>query len=173
MEKIDIKLTALCKYDIIKMSLVSCTELLLRFFLLLEGCAKPPDKYVEAYEMFAKYNGGKDSLYVCTEPDKLEIGHIYEVISANDKGEQLDYALKGVVGQFNSVWFDKVNVYTAITRNQPAVGHSMNCIKVEYFDGKYKTTPWTTSMVVKSEEIAEGVFKVITTNNVYMTMLVR
>ena len=123
MEKIDIKLTALCKYDIIKMSLVSCTELLLRFFLLLEGCAKPPDKYVEAYEMFAKYNGGKDS--------------------------------------------------TAITRNQLAVGHSMNCIKVEYFDGKYKTTPWTTSMVVKSEEIAEGVFKVITTNNVYMTMLVR
>lgn len=105
------------------MSLVSCTELLLGFFLLLEGCAKPPDKYVEAYQMFAKYNGGKDS--------------------------------------------------TAITRNQPAVGHSMNCIKVEYFDGKYKATPWTTSMVVKSEEIAEGVFKVITTNNVYMTMLVR
>lgn len=49
----------------------------------------------------------------------------------------------------------------------------MNCIKVEYFDGKYKAIPWTTSMVVKSEEIAEGVLKVITTNNVYMTMLVR
>ena len=122
--------------------------------------------------MFAvKYNGGNKSYFGCSDPDKLVRGQIYEVIAVNDRGWQTDYTLKGVVGQFNSVWFDKVNVHKAITNHQPSVGHSMVCTKVELVDGKIETTSWKTSTVMKSEEIEQDVFKVTTLNSIYMTML--
>ncbi len=124
--------------------------------------------------MFAvKYNGGNKSYFGCSDPDKLVRGQIYEVIAVNDRGWQTDYTLKGVVGQFKSVWFDKVNVHKAITNHQPSVGHSMVCTKVELVDGKIETTSWKTSTVMKSEEIEQDVFKVTTLNSIYMTMLIR
>ena len=96
--------------------------------------------------MFAvKYNGGNKSYFGCSDPDKLVRGQIYEVIAVNDRGWQTDYTLKGVVGQFNSVWVD----------------------------GKIETTSWKTSTVMKSEEIEQDVFKVTTLNSIYMTMLIR
>ncbi len=124
--------------------------------------------------MFAvKYNGGSKSYYGCSDPDKLVCGQIYEVIAVNDRGWQTDYTLKGVVGQFNSIWFDKVNVYKAITTHQPSVGHSMACKKIERVEGKLEATSWRTSTVMKSEEIEQDMFKVTTLNSIYMTMLIR
>lgn len=124
--------------------------------------------------MFAvKYNGGTKSYLDCSDPDKLVRDQIYQVVAINDCGWQTNYTLKGVTGRFNSVWFDKVNVYKAITNHQPSVGHSMACAKVELVDGKLKATSWNTTTVMKSEEIEQDVFKVTTLNSIYMTMLIR
>jgi len=55
-----------------------------------------------------RYNGGTESYYSCSDPTDLVIGKEYEVISAKDRGWQTDYTLKGVTGEFNSVWFDEI-----------------------------------------------------------------
>lgn len=51
------------------------------------------------------YNGGKDSYYGCTEPTALIVGKKYKVVRENVRAWQTDLQLKGVDGEFNSVWF--------------------------------------------------------------------
>ena len=56
-----------------------------------------------------RYNGGTQSYYDCSDPTNLVVGKEYEVVLSRDRGWQTDYTLKGVDGEFNSVWFDEVS----------------------------------------------------------------
>ncbi len=57
---------------------------------------------------FVRYNGGTQSYYSCSDPKNLVIGKEYEVTSINVRNWQTDYTLKGINGNFNSVWFDDI-----------------------------------------------------------------
>ena len=59
-----------------------------------------------------RYNGGTQSYYGCSDPSKLVVGKEYEVVRSRVRSWQTDYTLKGVDGEFNSVWFDEVTVST-------------------------------------------------------------
>ena len=71
-----------------------------------------------------RYNGGTESYYGCSDPINLVVGEEYEVVFSRERGWQTDYTLKGVDGEFNSVWFDEVSsddkVYMAISQEVPA-----------------------------------------------------
>lgn len=56
-----------------------------------------------------RYNGGTESYYGCSDPTNLVVGKEYEVVLSKDRGWQTDYILKGIDGEFNSVWFDEVS----------------------------------------------------------------
>ena len=91
-----------------------------------------------------RYNGGTMSYYGCSEHTELVVGKEYEVISANDRGWQTDYILKGVKGYFNSVWFDDVNLkntaktFMALAHTVPVVGERCKCSKLEFVNGQLK-----------------------------------
>ena len=57
---------------------------------------------------FVRYNGGTQSYYSCSDPKNLVIGKEYEVTSINVRNWQTNYTLKGIKGNFNSVWFDDI-----------------------------------------------------------------
>ena len=120
---------------------------------------------------FVRYNGGTMSYYGCTEPKDLVVGKIYEVTWSNVRAWQTDYNLKGVKGQFNSVWFDDVPIHKAIASVQPTVGHSMVCIKVEQKNGDIAMTNWLTTKVERVDNINPGIYRAITHNSIYDIMV--
>ena len=76
-----------------------------------------------------RYNGRRDNYYGCSDPSNLVIGATYEVIGIQDCEGYTTYALHGVAGDFNTVWFQEVNlssddkVYMGFTHNIQAIGH--------------------------------------------------
>lgn len=122
--------------------------------------------------MFVKYEGGTESYYGCSDPKVLKAGQIYEVMFANDRGWQTDYELNGVEGQFNSIWFEEVNVYKAITKRKPKIGYSMHCWKLESNDREQpQVTNWITTKVQKIEKITSDFFRVTTKNSIYEVLV--
>ena len=83
-----------------------------------------------------RYNGGTLSYYGCSDPTNLVVGKEYEVVLSKDRGWQTDYTLKGIYGEFNSVWFDEVSsddkVYMAIAHEVPVIGEKYSCYKMEF-----------------------------------------
>ena len=59
-----------------------------------------------------RYNGDTQSFYPCDDPKVLVKGQVYEVVSARDLGWQTYLTLKGVEGEFKSVWFEDVSPNT-------------------------------------------------------------
>ena len=95
------------------------------------------------------YNGG--SYYSCYDPTNLVVGKEYEVVVLKDRSWQTDYILKGINGEFNSVWFDEVSsddkVYMAIAHKVPVICKSFSCYKIEFINGQPKLVGWSTSTV--------------------------
>lgn len=121
------------KYDII----ISDEQFLLRFI----GKKQTTKERVitQGGKIMAKkvrYNGGTQSYYGCSDPTNLVVGKEYEVVLSKDRGWQTDYILKGVSGQFNSVWFDEVSpddkVYMAIAHKVPVIGEKYSCYRMEF-----------------------------------------
>ena len=117
-----------------------------------------------------RYNVETDSYYSCTEPTDLVIGKEYEVIYANDRGQQTDYTLKGVVGHFNSCWFDEISTatYMALATSIPTVGRRCKCTKLEFVNGSPTFTCRRTSTVMEVVEMGNNIYRVTTRNSTYI-----
>ncbi len=119
-----------------------------------------------------RYNGGTQSFYGCSEPTKLVIGKEYEVIRSNDRGFQTDYTLKGVDGEFNSVWFDEISsedkVYMAIAHKVPVIDERYSCYKIDFVNGQLKLSCCSTSNVKEINYMGNNIYRVTTRNSVYI-----
>lgn len=119
-----------------------------------------------------RYNGGTQSYYSCSDPTKLVVGKEYEVILSRDRGYQTDYTLKGVDGEYNSVWFDEVcsndKVYMAIAHEVPVIGKRYHCNKIEVSNGQSKSIGWYTSTVKEIRYMGNNIYHVTTRNSVYI-----
>lgn len=123
-------------------------------------------------EKIVRYNGGKMSYYGCSEADKLVKGRMYKVIDEKDRGWQTDYKLKGVKGWFNSVWFDEVKTYLAVSHEIPKVGELCECARMEYEHGVTNMVACRIGTIKKVQELGIGVYKVLTYNNIYIMQVV-
>ena len=117
------------------------------------------------------YNGGKESYYGCSDPDMLIVGKTYIVTSEEVRDFQTNYILKGVKGEFNSVWFkevDTIPTYFAVSNRIPEVGKRCDCIKLE-FDGKDTVTQGcVTSTVFNVELVGKDTYRIVTKNSIYL-----
>jgi len=118
------------------------------------------------------YNGGTESYYDCSDPIVLVEGKEYEVVYARDRGFQTDYTLKGVSGEFNSVWFDEVSpeekVFIAIANEIPVVGRRCTCYKIEFINDQPKLIMQTTSTVKSITTMGNNIYNVNTLNSTYI-----
>lgn len=122
--------------------------------------------------MVVRYNGGTESYYGCTEPKALVIGKTYEVVSANDRGWQTDYTLKGIAGHFNSCWFDEVpSTYMALAHSVPIAGERCKCSKLEFVNGKPTLIGWSTSTVTEVLYMGNNIYRVTTRNSIYIVQV--
>lgn len=119
-----------------------------------------------------RYNGGTQSYYGCDDPKVLVVGKEYEVVLARDRGWQTDYTLKGVAGEFNSVWFDEVSsddkVYMAIAHEAPEIGKRYSCYKMEFINGNPQLVGWSTSTVKAISYMGNNIYHVTTRNSIYI-----
>jgi len=113
------------------------------------------------------YNGGKESYYHSDDPAVLTKGKLYEVIAERDvNGFQTNYTLKGITGEFNSVWFNEPTSYFAYTDTVPVEGESMKAII--RFDGIHAKPFKHTSQVRYVESVTPDIYKVYTQNTLYI-----
>ena len=108
--------------------------------------------------MKVRYNGGTDSYYGGTQnTSNLVKGQVYNVIRMIVLRSETRLILEGVVGEFNSVWFDEVpsddKTYMAYSDEVPEVGKPMNCIRLDLSD--------------------HPLYRVTTRNSVYMLTIYR
>lgn len=119
-----------------------------------------------------RYNGDTRSYYDCSSPTVLIVGKEYEVILSRDRGLQTDYRLKGIDGEFNSVWFDEVSsedkIYMAIAHEVPQIGKRYSCYKIEFINGQPKFIRWSTSTVKAISYIGNNIYQVTTCYSVYI-----
>lgn len=120
------------------------------------------------------YNGGTESYYGCSNLANLVVGKEYNVVSIIDHFGQTDYILEGIVGEFNSVWFDEINdkVYMAISNELPVIGQKYSCSKMEFINGNPYFIPCFTSTVNKFKHIGNNIYHVTTRNSVYIVNVV-
>jgi len=121
------------------------------------------------------YNGGTQSYYGCSDPAILVVGQTYEVIHEEDRGWQTNYTLRGVKGQFNSVWFEDVNpmvtskpTYFAFSKNIPVVGKRYS---VQKLNSHNQLDSWSTSAVLSAVLIGDNTYKVVTRNSIYLVQV--
>lgn len=113
---------------------------------------------------FVRYNGGTQSYYSCSDPKNLVIGKEYEVTSINVRNWQTDYTLKGINGNFNSVWFDDIlsekETVMAFSSAVPKIGE-----KIAY-QFVYPNQNETFFLINENTEKIEKVKHII--NNIYL-----
>lgn len=120
-----------------------------------------------------RYNGGTESYYGCSNPDNLVWGKDYEVVHENDLGFQTDYILKGVTGSFNSCWFNEITpTFMAISKAVPVVGKRCLCFRLELINNQTYLTECLTSTVKEVENISNNIYKVTTSNSIYVIQVV-
>lgn len=113
---------------------------------------------------FVRYNGDTQSYYSCSDPKNLVIGKEYEVTSINVRNWQTDYTLKGINGNFNSVWFDDIlserETVMAFSSTVPKIGE-----KIAY-QFVYPNQNETFFLINENTEKIEKVKHII--NNIYL-----
>lgn len=121
------------------------------------------------------YNGGTDAIFACSCPNNLVCGKRYLVTSETIMDFQTNVHLRGVVGEFNSVWFDEVKVEK---KKWLAIATLYN--KPEFFIGKRISLKRlcedmealetvNTSTILSIRKIYEDVYLIETENSVYVT----
>ena len=119
-----------------------------------------------------QYKGDRISYKGCTSPSLLVVGKIYEVNEEIDLGYQTNYILKEVDGEFNSVWFKKVElpVAMALAKEMPNLGKPMKNL-LRFTKNEVRQILQTTP-VRNIEKIERNVFKVLTQNTIYIIQVV-
>lgn len=125
-----------------------------------------------AQAKYVKYNGGTQSYYGCSDAKLLSRNFIYEVVQIEDKGWQTNYTLNGVDGYFNSVWFDEVPVYIAVSKSIPELLKPYKCCKICATNDTISYQKVTTSIVMRLIPISSNTYHVITENSVYIVQVV-
>lgn len=119
-----------------------------------------------------RYNGGNVSYYSCSSPEKLIVGKTYEVCRTIVKNSQTDYVLKGIEGEFNSVWFDEIlsekKVYIAVSNEVPRAGSRYICQKISYAGENVKLTKVRTSIIKSVTCVGNNIYNVDTANTSYI-----
>jgi len=117
----------------------------------------------------AIYNGNNQSKCRCSAPYQLQVGKMYEVIDQEVGRWQTNYKLKGVDGEYDSRWFDEVQVHFGLSNEIPVVGKCCICRKVK-FDllGTVELIGWCTNTVQAVEVIANNTYKVIASDGIYI-----
>ena len=118
-----------------------------------------------------RYNGGTQSYYSCSDPSNLIVGKEYEVINSNDRCWQTDYTLKGIEGEYNSVWFDQIyseaNVYMAISHETPEIGKGYSCYRINFINNQPQLFNCRTSTVKSIDYLGNDIYMVKTRNSIY------
>ena len=117
------------------------------------------------------YNGGKDSYKGCSDPHLLVKGKLYEVISEKDLGFQTNFLLKGIPGEYNSVWFSEPTSYFAYSYTVPVEDESMKSLI--RFDGINAKHLHHTSTVSYVESISNDIYKAYTKNTLYIVKVLK
>ena len=122
---------------------------------------------------YVRYNGDTISYKGCDSPLILEKGKVYEVQFEEDLGWQTNYKLKGLNGNFNSVWFNEVEipVVMALSNEQPKLKESMKDILCFIKNDKLYIKTQKTTPVQSIEKIEENIFKVFTQNTIYIVQV--
>lgn len=112
------------------------------------------------------YNGRKEMYYPCDDPSVLTKGKWYEVIDENVSSWHTEYRLKGINGRFNSVWFDEVKTYLALSYEIPQKGEPMRRFM------RWENNAWRnmarSSCVLQVTPVTSGVYCVQTNNSLYV-----
>lgn len=128
-------------------------------------------------KMMVKYNGGVDSFLGCSDPSVLTEGMIYEVIDEEIESCQTTYTLKGVEGEFNSVWFDEVEgnyflpSYLATSNLIPIVGVSYKCERLIKGEKGWKFQSVVTSIVESVNQLGRNIYQLKTQNSEYIVQI--
>ena len=132
--------------------------------------------------MKVRYNGGTDSYYGGTQnTSNLVKGQVYNVIRMIVLRSETRLILEGVVGEFNSVWFDEVpsddKTYMAYSDEVPEVSKPMNCIRLDLSNDSDGFVECITSPVQKVSKVYDKddhpLYRVTTRNSVYMLTIYR
>lgn len=122
------------------------------------------------------YNGSTLSFLDCTNPAVLEKGKIYEVDSESVTPLQTNYALRGIDGQFHSVWFKEIpdfpKTFLAIGKEVPYPGEECFLSRLQGFDRIPQWCYRRTSIVKSVEPIGDNTFRVVTQNSIYILKIV-
>lgn len=107
---------------------------------------------------------------------ELVVGKAYEVTSVNAHESYTEYTLKGVDGYFNSVWFDDVNMETAMifiafAHSIPIEGERFKCLKVKFSDGQPKLVSCNTTPIKKVSDMGNNIYRVTTRFYTYIVQV--
>jgi len=123
-----------------------------------------------------RYNGGTESYTYCSSPNVLTKGKVYEVVDEKVYNFHTNYLLNGVIGEFNSVWFDTANpipktTHFALASTVPTVGTCM-----EHFVRFNTTTQewerYLHSSLIEEIDLIGDVYVVHTKNSIYLTKII-
>lgn len=119
-----------------------------------------------------QYNGEKLSFRNCSDSTLLVVGKVYEVLQEKDFGFQTNYTLKGVKGEFNSVWFDEIKmpVVMALSHKHPELHKPLENLLM--FNKNEVRQVLKTTPVQKIEKVEGNVFKILTKNTIYIIQVV-
>ena len=122
-----------------------------------------------------RYNGLSGSYYPCSDPNSLIKGKQYEVVLSRDRGYQTDYTLKGIEGEFNSIWFDDLTddkkIFTAIGHSIPVINERYICHKIEFANGNPRFIATSTSKVKGKKYLGNNIYEVETQNSTYIVKI--
>ena len=111
------------------------------------------------------YNGGTQYHKHCSKPTNLVVGKEYEVIKEIKSPFQTNYILKGIEGEFNSVWFTEGNphIFMVVSKQVPTLEKYLECQKMVLDnEGQPCWQKTTTSRVKSVEYLGNSVYQVKT-----------
>lgn len=114
-----------------------------------------------------RYNGRMTSYAECADAKQLVKGKLYKVIDEKEMDWQTNYKLNGVEGWFNSVWFDEIKAYLAVTNETPKAGETCDCMRIEFCNGIPDLKCCRTGKIKVVEPMGNDTY-CVWTNNIYI-----
>ena len=118
--------------------------------------------------MKVRYNGKCDSYSSCDSHKLLTKGMVYEVEFIFEGRWQTNYKLNGLKGEFNSVWFDEIEPYMAVSKQIPVLGERYRCKKVTFECNAIRWEKVLTSEVSEICYKGNSIYEILTQNSIYI-----